>query len=513
MGGTEDRLRTLETRVGELSSDLRVLRTLVEQDHASALNKIRYVTEKVLHELCKRESVTWGNSEPTVENMIGPLIAKKVIPKNVALHVRTIQTNASPGSHFQESPLTATHVQLAQIALIDVLEWYYKVDSSPGAPASAAVAPAPPVARPIPRAWFVIVGIGAVVLIAALGFSFYWISRTGTPPDAPVAKAPPPPPPPALHKPDVGLKAIDSFRAPRGSEISTLDSVPFWENAARDLDDAAKQAGAPKDWAAGAAFCRGQAFARGGKDAPAIDAFHVAIELSPSMAVAHAALGVVLAREGKLDDAVAEAAQAERYDPAWWGAVAAQARVYTIAGKYDLAIQAYRRALTAAKDQPVLLAELALVYHFQHLDSEAERLAHQAIKLDPDMMPAHLLLAERALEVGKADDAITEATSAVAVGPDILSAWLALGDAQALAHHDAQALDAYKRALELWHAVGMKVPSEERMKLVETAVAAGKMPPTRQQQAAAAQPKKKPSEVTIPRAAPCAQGDPLCGLQ
>src|SRR5258706_16232876 len=113
MGGTEDRLRTLETRVGELSSDLRVLRTLVEQDHASALNKIRYVTEKVLHKLCQEHAITWGNSEPTVENMIGPLIAKKVIPKNVALHVRTIQTNASPGSHYQETPLTATHVQLA----------------------------------------------------------------------------------------------------------------------------------------------------------------------------------------------------------------------------------------------------------------------------------------------------------------------------------------------------------------------------------------------------------------
>ena len=50
------------------------------------------------------------------------------------MHVRTVQTNASPGSHYQEDALSATHVQVAQMALLELLEWYYR-----GAAASQAI--------------------------------------------------------------------------------------------------------------------------------------------------------------------------------------------------------------------------------------------------------------------------------------------------------------------------------------------------------------------------------------
>ncbi len=130
---TDKRLKRLEVQVAYLSSDLQVLRTLVGHDYGSALNKIRYLTEKVLHRLCKTNEVSWGKGEPTVENMIGPLVARKVIPRNVSIHIRTIQTNASPGSHYQEAPLSVTHVHVAQMALLDFLEWYCRQeDASPG---------------------------------------------------------------------------------------------------------------------------------------------------------------------------------------------------------------------------------------------------------------------------------------------------------------------------------------------------------------------------------------------
>lgn len=121
----EERLRRLEGTVAGMSSDLKMLRALLTQDHASALNKIRFVTEKALHTLCTTNQVGWGNGEPTLENMIGPLLARKIIPKNIGVHVRTIQSNASPGSHFQETPLDATHVHVAQVALVEFLEWFH----------------------------------------------------------------------------------------------------------------------------------------------------------------------------------------------------------------------------------------------------------------------------------------------------------------------------------------------------------------------------------------------------
>jgi hypothetical protein len=55
--------------------------------------------------------------------MFGPLSAAGIIPKSIAIHVRTVQTNASPGSHYQESPLSASHVIIAQSALVELLEW------------------------------------------------------------------------------------------------------------------------------------------------------------------------------------------------------------------------------------------------------------------------------------------------------------------------------------------------------------------------------------------------------
>lgn len=461
MAATEERLKTLETRVGDLASDLRVLRALVDQDHASALNKIRYVTEKVLHRLCQEHGVSWGTGEPTVENMIGPLIAKKVIPKNVAIHVRTIQTNASPGSHFQETPLTATHVQVAQMALLDFLEWFYKVEAAAAAPAAVRV-----VERRSRRPLVV----GAAVMCVGGGFAAFALTRHHHEAE------------PNLRRPEAGLHALDVYRSPHGSEITTLDSIPYWQNAERDLREAAAQPGAPAEWTADADFAAAMAAARSGKLADAASGLRKTIAEAPRWALPHAAIAIVLAQQGQGDAAIQEAQQAQRLDATWWGGVAAEARAYVRGDKLETAIQTYRRALQLAPKQPVLLAELALVYHAQHLDSEADRYAKEALAADADMVPAHLLLAERALEDGKADVAVTEATAAVASAPDHLSTRLALADAFALAGRKDEALSNYRRAIEIWRALGDHPAGEhdDRMKLVEQAVGSGELPMSRE---------------------------------
>ena len=98
---------------------------LLQVDVPSSLNKIRFIAEKVLHTLCVRHAITWGQAEPTLERMLGPcLISQGVIPKNTSVHVRTIQANSSPGSHYQESALSPSHAIIAQQALVEFLEWY-----------------------------------------------------------------------------------------------------------------------------------------------------------------------------------------------------------------------------------------------------------------------------------------------------------------------------------------------------------------------------------------------------
>jgi hypothetical protein len=117
-------LRALQQAIPDVSEDLRALEQVLEVDVPSSLNKVRYIAEKVLNRLCARGKVSWGEAEPTLERMLGPLVAKGCLPKNMAIHARTIQANTSPGSHYQEAALSASHAAIAQQALVVLLEWF-----------------------------------------------------------------------------------------------------------------------------------------------------------------------------------------------------------------------------------------------------------------------------------------------------------------------------------------------------------------------------------------------------
>jgi hypothetical protein len=118
------RLRRLRERLPDFLGDLEVLDELLNTDVASSLNKARFIVEKALHQLCLRAAISWGSAEPTLERLKGPLVARGCVPKNIAIHLDTIQRNASPGSHYQESPLSSAHVMVALTALVAFLEWY-----------------------------------------------------------------------------------------------------------------------------------------------------------------------------------------------------------------------------------------------------------------------------------------------------------------------------------------------------------------------------------------------------
>jgi hypothetical protein len=118
------RLEQLQHVVAEVSDDVGALLQVLDVDVPSTLNKIRYITEKILYRLCVREDVTWGQAEPTLERMLGPLIARGAIPKHMAIHARTIQANTSPGSHYQELALSVSHALIARQALEELLAWF-----------------------------------------------------------------------------------------------------------------------------------------------------------------------------------------------------------------------------------------------------------------------------------------------------------------------------------------------------------------------------------------------------
>jgi tetratricopeptide (TPR) repeat protein len=155
------------------------------------------------------------------------------------------------------------------------------------------------------------------------------------------------------------------------------------------------------------------------------------------------------------------------------------AAAYSRAGKFDEAIQEYRRALALAPNNAVLLGELALMYHAAMMDSEAVRYADKALAADPDLVPVRVLLAERALLQNDGEGALSEATRAVAVAPKDLPSRLAYADAHALLGHRDQAMTEYRRVLELFGDGEAQGAPKDRLELVKQAVAADALPAPR----------------------------------
>jgi tetratricopeptide (TPR) repeat protein len=501
MEKSDQRLRALENRVEEIGEDLRVLRDLLDRDNQSALNKIRYVTEKVLHRLCSERGVSWGSAEPTVERMIGPLVAAKALPKGVALHVRTIQTHASPGSHYQEEPLSATHVHLAQLALVEFLEWYYRAEvTAPVAettdepPVSTARSPVEtPVAPSVPRPqsgrspWVgAALALGAVALVVivwravgpasvappAAGASTASPSSLATETAATATAAP-------LVEPKQGLRALELYRAPRGRSAAALASSEMWRSVATDFDEAMRQRGAPVRWHAAQAFAVGEMHLCNGAADEAVAAFQEAVALDEGWSFARVGLAAALLLQGNDSEALDAAQKAERLEPDWWGAIAMVGRVLAASDRSDESVRTYLRALELAPKEPALLSEIALVYHGARLDAEADRYAKQAIEADEDVVAARILLAERALERSDAKAALEQAGRAVAVAPQSVAGRLAYADAQALLGKRDEALDGYRRALDDWTKTGKRYGPPARMAVVERALADGKLPPPR----------------------------------
>jgi len=119
------RLEHIEPYLAQFHPDFQSLKRLVQlQDTPALLNKIRYITERILYTLCKQHEISWGKGEPRMDRMLGPLRAAKILPAPIFAHFRTIQNLSNPGSHFQEDQLNDSHTEIAQLALLEVLEWY-----------------------------------------------------------------------------------------------------------------------------------------------------------------------------------------------------------------------------------------------------------------------------------------------------------------------------------------------------------------------------------------------------
>ncbi len=66
MGVYQEQLRELRLSLDDLSEDLSALEALWGVDVPSSLNKIRFITEKVLPSICTAKKVSWGAGHANV---------------------------------------------------------------------------------------------------------------------------------------------------------------------------------------------------------------------------------------------------------------------------------------------------------------------------------------------------------------------------------------------------------------------------------------------------------------
>lgn len=159
----------------------------------------------------------------------------------------------------------------------------------------------------------------------------------------------------------------------------------------------------------------------------ALDAANAAIKLRPKNATAHMLLGMALARQGKLDEAIKEISTAIELDPSLPDAGLNRAAAYAAAGKPDEAEKDLRKAIQDdPKNAIPMLALIDLLLPKEDKLAEAAKLAQDAIRVAPDDPMGPFTLARVLKRQKDYDGAIAQLKKLVDAAPSWGEAHVAL---------------------------------------------------------------------------------------
>jgi tetratricopeptide (TPR) repeat protein len=162
----------------------------------------------------------------------------------------------------------------------------------------------------------------------------------------------------------------------------------------------------------------GSVLAKEGKLDAAIADYRLALSYKPGFPEAYFFLGNALEQQGKTEEAIADYRRA-----LWFKPVTEQAHIFLgmILGKqkkYDEAAAEYRAALLANSDSPIAHNNLARILHSQGKLDEAVEHYQAALAIDPKLTLAHNNLGILLIQKGKATEGITHLREALRLKPD-----------------------------------------------------------------------------------------------
>jgi len=193
----------------------------------------------------------------------------------------------------------------------------------------------------------------------------------------------------------------------------------------------------------------GRVLADQGKIDEAMADYAQALRIDPDFYEAHFNLGHALAGQGRLDDAIAQYSAALSTKPDFAKAHINLGAALARQGKIDEAMAHYSQALRISPGSPVVHNNLGLALAGQGRIDQAMAQYSEALRLNSDYPEAHDNLGHALARQGRIDEAMAQFSEALRLKPDFPDAHLNLGVALARQGKIDQAMAEYTEALRL----------------------------------------------------------------
>jgi tetratricopeptide (TPR) repeat protein len=193
----------------------------------------------------------------------------------------------------------------------------------------------------------------------------------------------------------------------------------------------------------------GVALAEQGRLTEAVASCQRALRLKPDYAEAHSNLGVALAKQGRLTEAVASQQQALRLKPEFPEALNCLAGAFRQQGKLTEAVASYQQALRLKPEYAEAHSNLGVALEEQGRLTEAVASCEQALRLKPDYAEAHNNLANALRRQDKRTEAEASYKEALRLKPEYAEAHSNLGVTLAEQGKLTEAEASYQHALRL----------------------------------------------------------------
>lgn len=196
----------------------------------------------------------------------------------------------------------------------------------------------------------------------------------------------------------------------------------------------------------------GVTLAKEGRLDEALSAFETATQLNPESVVAHLAVGNLLFRQRSYTEALTHFEKVMQLDPLLPMAPLRAGGAYTRQENFDKAIECFETALNLDPQSTIATVAavgMGQVYIKQQKYDSAIQQFRQALRLNPQMMMARLMLASALKKQGNLQAAISELKAAINISSAVPVSYLQLGSIYLEQKNYSKAKTAFETADQL----------------------------------------------------------------